>query len=225
MAKDTQKKPIPIKASIRRRVRFLYFAMLGVGMLILLKILYIQYGPNGDDYRAKGLANNFSFFHEEAMRGDIYSKDMQLIATSQKRYFVGLDFGVESIAKTEAGARELLNNIPQLSRQLGELFDMPASHFENKIRGAFNRFRTSTPERPQPRYVRLTPRSVSKDELIKMRTFAQLLAECTRHFNTLAHNNDVNVRRRALQKNVADISTDNITFHSQLIGCLRNFVE
>lgn len=174
MADDTKKKPTPIKTSIRRRVQTLYFIMLGVGVLILLKILYIQYGPDGEDYRTKGRVTNFGYFREEAMRGDIYSKDMQLIATSQKRYFVGLDFGVDSIANSKKGTRELLNNIPVLSRQLGEMFDMPASYFENKIRGAFNRYQTSTKERPQPRYVRLTPRSISKDELVKMRTFAQL---------------------------------------------------
>ncbi|MBP3426309.1 MAG: transpeptidase family protein [Rikenellaceae bacterium] len=170
MADDKRKQQAPIKSSIRHRVQWIYFTMLFVGLLILGKIVYIQYGPDGEKYRKEGRKANFGYFREEAMRGDIYSKDMQLIATSQKRYFVGLDFGVDSIAKSKKGTRELLKNIPILSRQLGEMFGMPAQYFESKIRGAYNKHLAGS----KVRYVRLTPRSISKDELMRIRTFAQL---------------------------------------------------
>lgn len=174
MAKESNKQQAPIKSSIRHRVHCIYFIMLAVGLLILGRIVYIQFGKDGDKYRQLGHKYNFCYFREEAMRGDIYSKDMQLIATSQKRYFVGLDFGVDSIANSKRGTRDLLNNIPILSRQLGEMFGMPAQYFESKIRTAYNKFLASNPNKSRPRYVRLTPRSITKDELEKIRTFAQL---------------------------------------------------
>ena len=58
-----------------------------------------------------------------------------------------------------------------------------------------------------------------------MRSFAQFLAEGACHFNALAHDNNVNIRRWTLQEYVANIAADNVTLHSQFIGSLRNFVE
>ena len=66
MADDKRKQQAPIKSSIRHRVQWIYFTMLFVGLLILGKIVYIQYGPDGEKYRKEGRKANFGYFREVA---------------------------------------------------------------------------------------------------------------------------------------------------------------
>ncbi|MBQ8864173.1 MAG: transpeptidase family protein [Rikenellaceae bacterium] len=166
MATDRNKQPSPIKSTIRRRVQTLYMIMLAVGVLILGKILYIQFGPDGDDLRDKGKSVNFSFFRQEAMRGDIYSKDMELIATSQKRYTVGIDFGVEDFIKNQYFSKHYV----KLSGQMAEMFGGSPAMWQQRLKTAYDRYvRDKT-----PRYFKLTPRLISYEELVRMRSFALL---------------------------------------------------
>lgn len=165
MAKDSNKQPSPIKSSIRHRVQILYLVMVAVGIAILGKILYIQFGPNGEELRQKGEATSFNLFRVEGTRGDIYSKDMELIATSQKRYMVGIDFGASGFAQSGWS-----KNLPLLSRQLAEMFGGDAESYKRRLSRAWADYKSN----PRHRYVRVTPRWVNQRERDKVRTFAQL---------------------------------------------------
>ena len=54
-------------------------------------------------------------------------------------------------------------------------------------------------------------------EYSHMRTTPQTFAQCFSHFYTTANHYDINILRRALQENIAYISTDHIAFQSQFI--------
>ena len=165
MSKDKDKKTAPIKSSIRIRVQILYLLMVFLGLGILARVLYIQYGPNGDDYRAQGERKSIKLFRTEGMRGDIYSRDMELIATSQKFYMVGIDFGIDKF-----NTATWKKNLPVLSRQLASMFGGSADKYSNDLSRSFNIYKRDS----TPRYVRVTPRWVSQRERDKVLGFAQL---------------------------------------------------
>ena len=59
----------------------------------------------------------------------------------------------------------------------------------------------------------------------KVCSLSQFLAEGTCHLNTFAHYNNVNVGRWAFKEYIANISANDITLHTQFIGCFRNLAE
>ncbi len=165
MANDKKKKTAPIKSSIRRRVQGLYMIMVFVGLFILGKILYIQKGPDGETLRQRGRETSFELFRVEGRRGDIYSKDMEMIASSQKQYKIGIDFGCNGFSEEEWN-----KNRPILARQLSEMFgDASADAYDKKLRSGYTKYRNGG-----SRYMRITPRWMSLREKEKALTFAQL---------------------------------------------------
>lgn len=152
-----------IKPDITWRVRVLYVIFVGLAMLIIGRIIYIQYGPDGDALRHKGEENNFNVFRVEGSRGDIYSDDMSLIATSQQRYMVGIDFGARGFSHEKFAA-----NVPVLARQMSAMFgDRSAAGYERLLNSMYA-------NRARRRYVRITPRWVSYLELKQIEGFAQI---------------------------------------------------
>lgn len=164
MANDKNKKA-PIKSSIRWRVQLLYLIMVVVGLGILAKILYIQKGPDGEALRQQGQDTSFELFRIEGTRGNIYSMNMEMIATSQKQYKIGIDFGCSGF-----DPEEWEKNRPILARQLSEMFgDKSAAKYEEMLRNGYKKFLNE-----KSRYMRITPRWMSLREKEQALTFAQL---------------------------------------------------
>lgn len=161
MASTEQKSPI--KGTIATRVRILYCMFVLLAIAIILKIGWIQYGPDGAELRERGEEASFRVFRVDASRGDIYSADMSLIATSERRYMVGIDFGARGFS------REQFNkNVPELSRKLSAMFgDRSADSYARMLRNGYA-------NRGHRRYLRITPRWVSYIELKRLEKFPQL---------------------------------------------------
>ncbi|HSV88356.1 MAG TPA: penicillin-binding protein [Bacteroidales bacterium] len=104
------------KKRILNRVYLLYFTMGVFGLLIFLKVIYIQ-AVEGEYWRQ--LARQANLRHEtiEAMRGNIYADDNRLLATSIPIYEIRMD--VKTIE--ENVFREGVNALAlRLSQQFGD---------------------------------------------------------------------------------------------------------
>lgn len=78
------------KKRILNRVYLVYFTMVVFGLLIFLKVLYIQV-VEGEHWRQLERQANLRFETIEAMRGNIYADDNRLLATSIPVYEIRMD--------------------------------------------------------------------------------------------------------------------------------------
>ncbi len=151
-----------IKREITLRVNLLYVLFMVLGGCIFGRILWLQYGPHGDELRRD--AENRAFFMEriDGKRGDILSADGELLSTSILMYYLGIDFGVDSLTteRFRAGVDGLADS---LSRMFG---DRSKASYKAMLEEGFNR--------PRRGYRRLNPRLVSYSELQRARTFPLL---------------------------------------------------
>ncbi|MDR2882437.1 MAG: PASTA domain-containing protein [Alistipes sp.] len=151
-----------IKREITLRVNLLYVLFLLLGGCIFGRILWLQYGPHGDELRED--AENRAFFMEriDGKRGDILSAEGELLSTSIMMYYLGIDFGVDSLttARFRAGVDGLADS---LSRMFG---DRSKAGYKAMLEAGFNR--------PRKGYRRLNPRLISYAELQRARTFPLL---------------------------------------------------
>lgn len=72
------KKPSKIKRTILARTRFLQILFWGIGICILLRILWIQAGPDGERLRKQAERVNFSVVMQDASRGDILGRNGEI---------------------------------------------------------------------------------------------------------------------------------------------------
>ncbi len=151
-----------IKREIMRRVKLLYVLFFVVGIAIFARILWLQYGPQGTKLRER--AEERSFFTEriDGKRGEIFSADGQLLATSVRMYYAGMDFGVDSLT-----ARRFNNHVDALADSLSRMFgDRSKAGYKAMLTESFNRSKKG--------YRRLNPRLISGEELERMKTFPLL---------------------------------------------------
>ncbi len=91
------------KKNIRKefvvRVYIVYFGVMLFGIAILLRILDLQV-VQGSHWRSKADSMSTELRNIEAVRGNIYSDDGSLMATSSPSYEIRLDVGTPSITKT-----------------------------------------------------------------------------------------------------------------------------
>jgi cell division protein FtsI (penicillin-binding protein 3) len=102
------RQPKTDKQMILRRVRWLYVIFLVVAAGIVARIVWIQYGPHGDELRARAQEITFERFTIPAERGDILARDGRVLATTVPEYDIRMDFGVVAdtfpkVADTLAG--------------------------------------------------------------------------------------------------------------------------
>ncbi|MDR2911762.1 MAG: transpeptidase family protein [Alistipes sp.] len=157
-----KKKEPNIKREITLRVNLLYVVFALLGVCIFARILWLQYGPDGATLRKR--AEDRAFFIEriDGKRGEIVSADGQLLATSVLMYYLGMDFGVDSLtdARFKAGVDGLADS---LSSMFG---DLSKAGYKALLESGYNRERKG--------YRRLNRRLISYDELQRVRTFPLL---------------------------------------------------
>jgi len=95
---------------------------------VMVKLVNIQ-TVDGDKYRELAMQRTEKMFTIEPNRGNLYSDDGSLLATSVSKYTIRFDAVTVSDTDFEAG-------VGPLSRELGRLLERPASYYENKLRKA-----------------------------------------------------------------------------------------
>jgi cell division protein FtsI (penicillin-binding protein 3) len=151
-----------IKKEITLRVNLLYVLFVLLALCIFGRILWFQYGPPGPKLREK--AEDRAFFMEriDGKRGDIFAADGSLLATSIQMYYLGMDFGVDSLTQKRFDA-----GVDGLADSLSQLFgDRSKAEYKTMLIGSFNR--------PRKGYRRLNRRLISHEEYQRARTFPLL---------------------------------------------------
>ena len=97
-------------------------------LAVMFKMVNIQ-TTDGDKYRELAMQRTEKMFTNEPTRGNLYSEDGSLLATSVSRYTIRFDAVTVSAANFEAG-------VGPLSRALSEMLGKPVSHFEGILRKA-----------------------------------------------------------------------------------------
>ena len=113
---------IHIKKNILLRVRLVMILIFIFSLLVIWKILYIQ-TTKGEKYRKMGRANNMRYMTLKATRGNIYSDDGNILATSIPSYELAIDPSLDGIE--EAFQKKLDTFCILLSRTF------PKKKFEN----------------------------------------------------------------------------------------------
>jgi cell division protein FtsI (penicillin-binding protein 3) len=111
---------------ITYRIYVVALVLFLMAILIVFKLTEIQW-VHGDHYRKLAKQQNIKSFIIPANRGNIYSSDGSLLATSLPIYEVRFD----ALAPTK---EEFNKNIKKLSDSLSVLFGKPTSYFETKLK-------------------------------------------------------------------------------------------
>ena len=145
-----------IKKDILKRVYLIYFGVLLFGLVILARILFVQYGE-GKALRELARSQEIREFNVEAVRGNICSDDGTLLATSIPIFDIRWDVCTDSI--TDERFRK---NVDSLAICVYSLFrDKKVSEYRDMFWEA---------RRTGERYL-LIQRDVTYPQLKKLRTF------------------------------------------------------
>lgn len=149
-----------IKKSILARVRTLYIVFFLIGVAIAGKILYIQYGPEGDELREKAVKITYERMTIPADRGDILSVDGRTLATSLPMYEIRMDFAANGLTDSVFNT-----NVDSLARYLSDFFgDRGAAQYRKVLTDAFA-------DRSKNRYKLISPRRVDHLEIKEIGKF------------------------------------------------------
>jgi len=97
-------------------------------ILIAVKLINIQF-VDGDKYRELALKNTTRNFEIPASRGNVYADDGSLLATSVPKY----DIRFDAVTVSLENFKEF---VPQLSKELSEMFGKSTSYYQNVLRKA-----------------------------------------------------------------------------------------
>lgn len=152
-----------IKKEIMVRVKLLYVVFFLLGICIFGRILWLQYGPDGNSLREKAEKTNFTLARVDAARGEIMASDGLLLATSVQKYYVGIDFKAGSLTKDVFDA-----NVDGLAERLSRKFgDRSKAQYKNLLQNAWA-------NREKTRHRRVTPRLVTYLEFQELKTYPLL---------------------------------------------------
>ena len=117
-----------IRKDIIIRVYFTYFLLALVAIAIFARAVQIQF-LQGDRWKKMSDSLTTDFIDVEAGRGNIYSSDGSLLATSLPEYELRMDLMTETLTKEIFDA-----NVDSLAIALSELFkDKTANEYEHKL--------------------------------------------------------------------------------------------
>ena len=152
----------PVKKDITRRAWLIYGAFFLFGIAIMARILYIQYGPEGAELRKRAEGpRTFRMDMIEADRGEIFSYDGRLLASTQPKYDLKMDFMATGLTDSI-----FKSNLDSLSIYMSRFFgDKSAQQY----RTMFSDFRKRANSRQ--RVFRIAPRRVTYLELSQIRKF------------------------------------------------------
>ena len=143
-----------IKKSIFHRVRVLYILFFSAGLLVAGKILYLQYGPEGDALRSKGTTITYARERIEADRGDILACDGRILATSVPEYEIRMDFAANGLSDSVFN-----RHVDSLARCLADFFgDKSKTAYKQQLVNAFR-------NKKKNRYTLISPRRVNHLEI------------------------------------------------------------
>ena len=155
-----QEKKTGIKRDILLRVRMLYLFFVLAGVAIFARVLWIQYGPQGDELRRKARRITYERVTIEADRGDILARDGRTLAISIPTFEIRMDFAAAGLADSV------------FNRDVDSLAYCLATFFKDKSVAAYrNKLVTARRNRKSNRYVRLSPRRVNYIELKQITRF------------------------------------------------------
>lgn len=147
---------IDIKKDILWRIYLMYLCVLVIAVLIIARVIKIQISE-GDFWKQRANRLTFRYANIEAMRGNIFDVNNQLLATSIPYYDVAVDMNTDAI--TDEIFEE---NIDSLSFSLSRLFpDKSQSYFRSLLYEA---------RKSGDRYCMLR-QDVSYKELQQLKTF------------------------------------------------------
>lgn len=154
------RKPSKIKRTILIRMRILQTLFWVAGICIMLRILQIQVGPEGERLRKQAERVNFSVVMQDAARGDILGRGGEILATSLPRYYVGIDYKAGSFTP-----EVLEQGIDGLAESMSAFFkDKSKAEYKSLIRRGYA-------GREKRRYQRITPRAINYNELQTVKQF------------------------------------------------------
>ena len=117
-----QEKNIMIRLYVVACCLFLFAIAVGVKLVSLQMV-------QGDKYKALAMKRTEKMFTIAPNRGNLYSDDGSLLATSVSKYSIHFD----AVTVKQKNFEE---NVIPLAKALGNLFDKPSSHYENILRKA-----------------------------------------------------------------------------------------
>jgi cell division protein FtsI (penicillin-binding protein 3) len=137
------------KKTLILRARFVGWLLFGAAILVFVQLIKVQYYSTfkGKTWQEYSLKNDLQLDTIPAMRGNIYSNDNSLLATSLPYYYVGFDTKVPDSSYFDSHIDEFTD---LLARRFGEY---SAAEYKNKIL----RCRNSK----NKRYLRLKAREIS----------------------------------------------------------------
>jgi len=148
---------VPIEEkNILNRLYFIAGGMFLFAILIVIKIINIQF-VEGDKYRELAKKNTIKNWVISSSRGNIYSDDGSLLATSVPKYEIRFD----AITVSSENFKKYL---PGLAKELSKMFGKTASYYENK----FKKARTN-----KNRYL-LVAKNLGYSDYIKVKNFPLL---------------------------------------------------
>ncbi|HEY4787106.1 MAG TPA: penicillin-binding protein [Bacteroidales bacterium] len=145
-----------VKKDILFRVGFVYFSFFLLGLIIIARVIYIQF-IQGNKYRQ--LAKEISLKHItiEPNRGDILTYDGRLLATSIPNYEIRMDMRAKGLT-----SENFHNNLDSLSLCFSKLFsDKPKSMYKQELAQAYK----------EGKRFFLIKRRVDFNELRELKTF------------------------------------------------------
>ncbi|PYE82771.1 cell division protein FtsI (penicillin-binding protein 3) [Winogradskyella epiphytica] len=142
--------------NILNRLYFVAGCMFVFALVVVFKLVSIQF-VHGDDYRALAEKRTVKDFDIPANRGNVYSADGSLLATSIPKYTIRID-------AIQAKDAVFEKNIDALADSLSVYKEKPASYYKNVIRKA---------RKNKNRYF-LLARNISYSDYIRMRNFPLL---------------------------------------------------
>ncbi|MCD8071641.1 MAG: transpeptidase family protein [Alistipes sp.] len=152
-----------IAKDILRRVRWLYFLFLVIAVGIVVRIIWIQYGPQGAELREKARRITYERVAVEAERGDILARDGRVLATSVPTYEIRMDFAA-------AGMHDSI-----FDKRVDSLAYCLSSFFGDKSKEAYKKMlREARDKRASNRYKLISPRRVNYLEERQIRQFPLL---------------------------------------------------
>ncbi len=144
------------KSDILWRIYLVYFLSVAFGLLILVRVVYIQF-IEGDRWRELARNSTMRYVSIDAVRGDILADDGRVLATSVPVYEIRMDLHRGVVTD------EVFNQgVDSLAHQLSLLF-------RDRSQAEYKRVLTKA-RRNQERYF-LVKRNVSYHQLVELRTF------------------------------------------------------
>tara|TARA_R110000851_G_scaffold157058_2_gene299728 strand:+ start:8693 stop:10693 length:2001 start_codon:yes stop_codon:yes gene_type:complete len=114
--------------NILNRLYIIAGCMFIFAIAVAVKMVNIQF-VEGEEYRELALKNTTRNFVIPANRGNVYAEDGSLLATSVPKYDIRFD-------AVTVSSENFKNNIVPLSKEMGKMFNRPASYYQNVFRKA-----------------------------------------------------------------------------------------